>query len=78
VIGREKKMNEKQTSAMIRSAATSTDVRKDKIMSEVCMAFYSVASFCCGLNYLYFLGLYQVLLPFRIFAVYSYNKTEMH
>ena len=34
-----KKMNEKQTSTMIRSAATSTDVRKKKIMDAVCMAF---------------------------------------
>jgi hypothetical protein len=32
-------MNEKQTSAMIKSAATSTDVRKRKIMDEVCMEF---------------------------------------
>jgi len=32
-------MNEKQTSTMIRSAATSTDVRKKKIMDAVCMAF---------------------------------------
>ena len=51
-----KKMNEKQTSAMIRSAATSTDVRKRKIMDAVCMAFYLVASFYCRLSYLYFLG----------------------
>ena len=40
-----KKMNERQTSAMIRSAATSTNVRKNKIMDEVCMEFYPVASF---------------------------------
>jgi len=40
-----KKMNEKQTSAMIRSAATSTDVRKNKIMDAVCMAFYPVYLF---------------------------------
>ena len=66
----DKKMNEKQTSAMIRSAATSTDVRKKKIMDAVCVAFYPVASFYCGLNYLYFPGLYQVLLAFQIFAVY--------
>jgi hypothetical protein len=38
-------MNEKQTSAMIRSAATSTDVRKNKIMDAVCMAFYPVYLF---------------------------------
>jgi hypothetical protein len=46
-----KKMNEKQTSAMIRSAATSTDIRKNKIMDEVCMAFYPVLSFYCSLTY---------------------------
>ena len=58
-----KKMNEKQTSNLIRSAATSTDVRKRKIMDMVCMAFYLVASFYCRLSYLYFLGFYQVYLP---------------
>jgi hypothetical protein len=49
-------MNEKQTSAMIRSAATSTDVREEKIMDAVCMAFYAVASCYCRLSCLYFLG----------------------
>jgi hypothetical protein len=59
-----KKMNEKQTSTMIRSAATSTDVRKGKIMKEVSIAFYPVACLYCRLNYLYFLGLDRVLLAF--------------
>jgi hypothetical protein len=55
-------MNEKQTSAMIRSAATSTDIRKNKIMDAVRIAFYLVASSCCRLKYLYFLELYPVFL----------------
>jgi hypothetical protein len=41
----DKKMNERQTSAMKRGAATSTEVRKKKIMDEVCIEFYPVASF---------------------------------
>lgn len=49
-----KKMNEKQTSAMIKNAATSTEVRKRKIMDAVCIAFYPVVSTCFRLNYLYF------------------------
>jgi hypothetical protein len=35
-------MNEKQTSAMIKSAATSTDIRKNKIMDAVRIAFLSL------------------------------------
>jgi len=53
-----KKMNEKQTSNMIRNAATSTEVRKRKIMDAVRIAFYPVVSSCFRLNYLYFLELY--------------------
>jgi hypothetical protein len=43
-------MNEKQTAAMIKSAATSTDVRKKKILDAVRIAYYKVASWCYGLN----------------------------
>jgi len=59
-----KKMNERQTSAMIKSAATSTEVRKKKIMDAVRIAFYPVLSLCFRLNYLYFLELYQGFLAF--------------
>ena len=48
-------MNEKQTSAMIKNAATSTEVRKRKIMDAVRIAFYPVVSSCFRLNCLYFL-----------------------
>jgi hypothetical protein len=65
-----RKMNDKQTSAMIKSAATNTSDRKRKIMDAVCIAFYPVASLCCRLNYLYFLQLYWGFLAFWIFAVY--------
>jgi hypothetical protein len=51
-------MNEKQTSAMIKSAATSTDDRKRKIMEAVCRAFYPVACSWCRLKNLYLLELY--------------------
>lgn len=44
-----RKMTEKQTSAMIRAAATSTDIRKRKIMDAV-RTFYPVASLCCRLS----------------------------
>ena len=65
-----KKMNEKQTSAMIRSAATSTDIRKNKIMDAVRIAFYLVASSCCRLSIYISLNYTQFFLPYE-FLLYT-------